>query len=196
MKKGVKIFYIAHPISGELYADNIGEVYDIISQINQTSQPGINHMAIAPYLVDLETLNNEDDRHKRIGMRHNQQYFDRKFIDVLRLYGDHISKGMFQEVMWAFENGIPIQPMTEGTLISLAHIFPKRLIKQMRPCWTWHHNAAQKEAGKDDQKWAYDVDVFQPYNPHDKLGHEYAPICMPVLPKDLEWVDTLKKTDL
>lgn len=108
----MKIVYIAHPIGSETkkgVRDNINKVKKIIRQINLENQDVV---PFAHYLVDLECLDDRKERERDRGIMNDHVLLRKGFIDELWLYGNSISKGMFDEIIIAIEKGIPVIPKT------------------------------------------------------------------------------------
>ncbi len=108
----MKIVYIAHPIGGDI-KNNLSKIIDIIRQIN-LEEPEI--IPFAHYWVDCHALNDNIEIERNRGIKNDVEFFNRKIIDELRLYGDKISKGMKAEISLCHRLGIPIKPMTVETL--------------------------------------------------------------------------------
>lgn len=107
----MKIVYIAHPISGDVQG-NIERIVKIIERIN-VMEPGI--VPFAPYLGDCMAVRDDDPEMRRRGIQNNHELILRGFIDEIWLFGDKISKGMWDEAYLAFHNGIAVIPKTEET---------------------------------------------------------------------------------
>jgi len=106
----MKIAYIAHPI-GIKVEENIDLILDIVWKINFEESETV---PFVPYLADIMCMSNTNDERDR-GIRNDHCLIRKGFIDELRLYGDHISMGMLEELMLALDLGIPVIPMTEET---------------------------------------------------------------------------------
>jgi len=107
----MRIVYIAHPISGDVKG-NLEKIRCILRSLNLS---GLNIVPFAPYWVDCHVLNDDDPVERERGIRNDQEFFRRKSFDELWLYGDKISRGMFEEIKLAIEYEIPIYPMTSKT---------------------------------------------------------------------------------
>lgn len=111
------IVYVAHPIGGdvrrnmELVEERCGEIF--------RDRPEV--IPIAPYLMALKFLDdaNPADRLRGVGM--NREFFFRKMIDEVWLFGPRISNGMWEEVGWSRGLGIPVVPMSGRLMRELAH---------------------------------------------------------------------------
>lgn len=108
MKK--KIVYIAHPIGGDVEGnlERLNLIYNELSK-DESIIPFI------PYYATVMGLDDSDPDAREKGMRHNYEFFYRNVIDEVWLYGDRISSGMEQEILWADEHSIPVFSKTEGT---------------------------------------------------------------------------------
>ena len=109
----MRIAYIAHPIGGDV-AGNLKKIDAIVRNINLT-EPDV--VPFVPYYSDVagamdDSMPTEGER----GIRNNNEFFIRRNIDVVRLYGDRISPGMITEIKLAKHYCIPIVPMTEQTM--------------------------------------------------------------------------------
>ncbi len=111
MKK--KTVYIAHPISGDVES-NIERVLKICKEVHTE-----NIIPVAPYIVSLRYLNDKVTGDRELGIEVNYEYFRRRYVDELWLFGAEISEGMYKEVLLAREMNIPIIPKTAGTLKAL-----------------------------------------------------------------------------
>lgn len=101
-----KLIYIAHPIGSDPKGNlmKIGEIYRTLSLQNEV-------IPFAPYLTAMSCLNDLDPAERAIGMSHNAILFQRKVFDELWVYGDHISKGVAEEIKMAEAFGIPVRMM-------------------------------------------------------------------------------------
>ena len=109
----MKIVYIAHPISGDIYG-NLRKVSEIIRKINLT-EPNI--VPFAHYFVDCYALNDSIPEERERGIKNDTAFFNAGFIDEVWLYGDRISNGMKSEIELAKKLGITIISKSEGTKI-------------------------------------------------------------------------------
>lgn len=98
----MKIIYIAHPISGDIYQNHL-KVRKIIRDLNM-SNPDI--VPFAPYLIDLLCMDDYIPEERARGIKNNEALFRAKFIDEVWLFGDRISIGMQHEIELANELGI------------------------------------------------------------------------------------------
>lgn len=119
-----RIGYVAHPISGDAAA-NVQSVLGILEEIRLNMEgreewKGI--IPIAPYIVPLLYLDDDDPVQRALGIEENNYYFRRGFIDVLILAGPTISTGMREEIVWAVEYGIPISCYTPDLRVELDKI--------------------------------------------------------------------------
>lgn len=110
MKK--PIIYICHPISGDVQG-NITKVLAIVRALSIENKV----IPFAPYIVDVQALDDRIPEERAIGFSHNEALFKSDCIDLLFLYGSHISNGMRIEIEWARELGIPVISKSEGTAI-------------------------------------------------------------------------------
>ena len=99
-----KIAYIAHKISGDIEG-NIKKVLAIVRHINLT-EPDVT--PFAPYIVDLQALDDNIPEERTRGMANNKAYFDAGFIHELRIYSD-VSSGIKLEIEWACESNCLIK---------------------------------------------------------------------------------------
>ena len=105
----MKVAYIAHPVGND--KRNIDRILDIVRKINLEEPQTV---PFAPYIADLMCMSNVGEERER-GIRNDHCLIRKGFIDEVRLYGDHISMGMLEELMLALDLGIPVIPMTEET---------------------------------------------------------------------------------
>ena len=108
----MKIVFIAHPIGGDV-KENLKRIVKIARSIN-LSEPEV--VPCANYFLDCYTLNDDLFSERERGIKNNIALMKRRFYDEVRLYGNRISKGMRDEINLADELGIPIIPMTRGTI--------------------------------------------------------------------------------
>ncbi|MFC1613387.1 DUF4406 domain-containing protein [Patescibacteria group bacterium] len=106
-----KTVFISHPISGDV-AENVKKVLDICRNVHNE-----NIIPVAPYLVSLQYLDDNVNEDRELGIDANLECFRRGYIDELWLFGDHISKGMKQEIKIAIELKIPVISKTEETVM-------------------------------------------------------------------------------
>ena len=110
MRRKRKIIYIAHPIAGDIQG-NIKRVLEICRQVHTKAI-----IPVAPYILSLQYLNDEVKRDRRLGVDAGLEYFYRRYIEELWLFGDKISQGMIREITCALKvRGIPIFAKTKGT---------------------------------------------------------------------------------
>lgn len=100
----MKIVYIAHPISGDI-AGNLEKIRQIVRQINLQYSDVV---PFAPYWVDCHALDDNDPEERQRGITNDQEFFLRKVIDEVWLFGDRISGGMQTEIELANALGIPV----------------------------------------------------------------------------------------
>ena len=106
------ISYIAHPIGGNVKS-NLRKIRKIIRRIN-LEEPDI--VPFAHYFVDCYCLNDSNPVERERGIKNDTALLKAGFINEIRLYGDHISQGMWNEIHLAETLGITIHPMTQGAL--------------------------------------------------------------------------------
>lgn len=114
----MKIVYIAHPISGDV-AGNLQKIKEIAREIT-LKYPDV--VAFAPYWFDCHFLDDNIPEERQRGIRNDREFFERKVIDEVWLYGDRISKGMREEIKLAQRLGIIVVPMTTGTLSRFSQV--------------------------------------------------------------------------
>jgi hypothetical protein len=81
---------------------------------------------VAPYLASLQYLDDRVVKHRRLGIMVNLETFYRGYIDELWLFGNRISTGMEEEVLLAWELGIPVVAKTPGTKKDLKKMIASR----------------------------------------------------------------------
>jgi len=104
-----KIVYIAHPINGNSRG-NILKVLAICQHVHRG-----NILPLAPYLTPLSYLDDAKPKDRAKGLAYNSEFFKRRLIDELWLYGDTISEGMIGEIKLAKKYQIPVIPKTRQT---------------------------------------------------------------------------------
>lgn len=107
----MKIVYIAHPISGDIKG-NLEKVRQIVREINITRNDVV---PFAPYWIDCHALDDTIPSERERGIANDTEFFRRRIIDEVWLYGDRISNGMMHEIENAIKYGILVIPMTKGT---------------------------------------------------------------------------------
>lgn len=111
----MQIVYIAHPIGGDV-ARNVALVEDRCRLIYQ-DKPDV--IPLAPYLMALRYLNDAVPEDRLRGTAGNKEFFDRKVMDEVWLFGDRISHGMWEEVLWSRSLGIRVRPMSKRVHLDL-----------------------------------------------------------------------------
>jgi hypothetical protein len=105
------IVYVAHPIGGDvlrnmhLVEEACGWIFKERTEVIPT----------APYLMALKFLDDADPTCRSRGIMMNKEFFFRRLIDEVWLFGPRISNGMWEEIYWAHELGIPVVPMSPET---------------------------------------------------------------------------------
>lgn len=105
-----RIGYVAHQISGDV-AGNVQSVLGILEEIRlnkEGNEEWKSIIPIAPYIVPLLYLDDDDPEQRELGIEENNYYFRRGFFDELILAGPRISEGMEEEIKLAVEYEIPI----------------------------------------------------------------------------------------
>ena len=107
--------YVAHPVGGDVVGNMrlVEKVCEGIFRNRPEVQP------LAPYLMALKFLDDNNPAERLRGVSYNREFFASRFIDEVWLFGSRISAGMWQEVLWAREFGIPVLPMTTKTELDL-----------------------------------------------------------------------------
>ena len=105
-----KIVYIAHPIGGDVVR-NLARVEEIFRKLTDRSEV----VPFTPYIQGFKHLDDSIPEHRQLGMLNNKAFFIKKSFDELWLYGTEISKGMWEEIKWAEENGIKVVAKAIGT---------------------------------------------------------------------------------
>jgi hypothetical protein len=107
--------FVSHPVGGDVAA-NTQKIERVCGNIFKQKPE---FLPLAPYLFALKFLQ-DDVREDRVrGISYNREFFARGFLDELWLFGDRISSGMWEEIMWAREFKIPVIPMTRTTGLEL-----------------------------------------------------------------------------
>lgn len=97
------IIYIAHPIANDV-KENIKSVLSIVRQLSLENDV----IPFAPYIVDVQALDDINPEERAIGFEHNKAIFQSGIIDEIWLYGGRISNGMKTEIEWAKELNIKV----------------------------------------------------------------------------------------
>lgn len=113
----MRIAYIAHPISGDV-AGNLKKIDAIVRQIN-IEEPNV--VPFVPYYADIMAMNDAIPQERERGIQNDMEFFKRKTMDELRVYGDRISSGVAAEIKAAHENGIPVIPMNKPIYVEYYH---------------------------------------------------------------------------
>ena len=107
----MKITYIAHPIGGDV-AGNLKKIDAIIRQIN-LEEPDV--VPFVPYYSDVAGAMDDSVLVERArGIKNNEEYFRRRTMDEMRVYGDRISAGVAGEIDLCNKYGIPVVPMNKA----------------------------------------------------------------------------------
>lgn len=128
----MKIVYIAHPIGAINPTDrkdaelqvthNLERIKLINRQINLNEQDVV---PFAPYFLDCVSMKDDIPEERARGILNDKALIASGFISEIRLYGGRISKGMLDEIKFAFSCGIPVIPMTPGTELEFSEILKK-----------------------------------------------------------------------
>lgn len=111
----MKIAYIAHPIGGDV-ENNLIRIRAIVRRINLTEPETV---PFAPYYADVLSMDDEKPIERARGIKNDLELIKRLRPDELRLYGNRISVGMYEEIRLAAPLGIPIIAMTPETATEL-----------------------------------------------------------------------------
>ena len=114
----MKIAYIAHPIGGNVKS-NLMKVRKIARQIN-IDEPDT--LPFAPYYLDCICMDDSNPEERERGIKNDTYLLETGIIDELRLYGDQISKGMYDEILIALREQIEVVPMTPETKIAYLNL--------------------------------------------------------------------------
>ncbi len=109
----MKIVYIAHPISGDVQ-NNLMKITVIVRKLNLQYSDVI---PFVPYFVDCHALDDYIPKERARGIKNDREFFNRKIIDELWLFGNRISDGMVEEIKLAKINDIPIIPCSKETIL-------------------------------------------------------------------------------
>lgn len=107
----MKIAYIAHPIGGDVKG-NLIKVLAIVKHINRTEPDTV---PFVPYFADLLAMDDNIAPERTRGIKNDHEFFARRCFHELRLYGDHVTSGMEDEISLAVQYGIRINPCTRQT---------------------------------------------------------------------------------
>lgn len=97
-----RLVYIAHQIGGAV-DENVKDVLRLCREIHT---PEI--IPFAPYLVQLQYLDDCVAAERALGMQANKELFRRRVMDEVWLTGPRISGGMTDEIHLSLDFGIPI----------------------------------------------------------------------------------------
>lgn len=115
MSQDILNVYVAHPIGGDV-TRNMALVESECERIFKC-MPHI--QPLAPYLMALKFLDDGKPDDRLRGISYNREFFRSRFIDEVWLFGPRISAGMWQEIRWAREFGIPVIPMGSKLTLEL-----------------------------------------------------------------------------
>ncbi len=96
-----KFVFVAHPISGDVEG-NIQKVLKICRRIHS-----LNVIPLFPRYLNKSYLS-ESERDVELVRETVRQHFERRVVDELWLYGDRISQGMWDEIVLARQNNVPV----------------------------------------------------------------------------------------
>lgn len=119
-----KTVFIAHPMTGDIEG-NSTKVTAICREIHS---PEI--IPIFPSFTTRRYLT-PDPKDRELATAHIQEYFNRKMIDEVWLYGDKITDGMWREIRTAFDRKIPVVPKTRETQVALSNALSEQAILPM-----------------------------------------------------------------
>ena len=108
---GMRIAYIAHPISGDKFG-NLAKIEKIVRRINMTMK---HIVPFVPYYCDCMAMDDDDPRERARGIANGLAIMRSGAVNYLWLYGPEITRGMRGEIAVARKYGIPVVPMTKGT---------------------------------------------------------------------------------
>jgi hypothetical protein len=125
------VAYIAHPIGGDVTA-NLKKIEQIGRDIN-LNEPEV--VPFAPYFFDCHTLDDNQPEQRARGIKNNIALLKSGVVNELRVYGERISTGMWQEIDLALGLGIEIRLMTkETTNAYLSVVSPNALRNYKATC--------------------------------------------------------------
>jgi hypothetical protein len=102
------IAYIAHPIApheGVTTRDNLIAIKDIVRQVN-LKYPDV--IPFVPYYADCIALDENIISERERGLRNDEEFFRRRVMDQLWVYGPRVSIGMQHEIITAVKFNIPV----------------------------------------------------------------------------------------
>lgn len=112
------IAYIAHPIGGDVEG-NLARIREIVKHINSTT----NVVPLVPYYSDVASCDDNDPLMRARCIRNDHAIIASGIVNEMWLYGDKISKGMFDEVVLALKHKIRVVPQTIGTAKGITEIY-------------------------------------------------------------------------
>lgn len=110
-----KTIFIAHPVSGDVEG-NLRKIVAICRSIHSQ-----NHIPVFPSFTWRKYLDDSEQSRELAGTV-NLEYFRRRMIDEVWLYGDHMSDGMHKEVLLAWKYGAIVAGKTPATKKALAEM--------------------------------------------------------------------------
>ena len=105
----MKTVFIAHPIAGDI-EQNVRKVLAICKAVHTKEV-----VPYAPYIVSLQYLSDHVKEDRQLGIDANREMLKRGLIDEFWVYGNRISRGMWEEIRLARLLRIPIITKTEET---------------------------------------------------------------------------------
>jgi len=115
-----KIVYIAHPVAGDVQ-HNMRRLNTIVRFINLFFH---GYVPFVPYYSDIASMDDSDKEFRAKGIANTEEFFRRRVMDELWLFGPEVSPGMRAEIEMADELGIPVYPMSTGTQFFRGRNFP------------------------------------------------------------------------
>ncbi|MFZ3020133.1 MAG: hypothetical protein WA051_01255 [Minisyncoccia bacterium] len=107
-----KMVFIAHPMSGDIRG-NTRRVEEICRSVHTLDViPVFPSFVWRRYLKEVKKCGYQSSLASRV----NDEYFKRKFIDEVWLYGDRITNGMLAEILLAWKYHIPVIGKTPETI--------------------------------------------------------------------------------
>lgn len=97
----MKIIYIASPYAGDVKR-NIEFAKEACQYVITTG-----NAFFCPHLLYPQILDDNDPEERKIGLNMGKQLLVK--CDELWAFGDRISQGMFEEIEYARQNGIPVK---------------------------------------------------------------------------------------
>lgn len=108
-----EVMYVAHAVGGDVET-NVKRIIQICKKYHSRDV-----IPFAPYLLALQYLDDASPDDRLLGTEANREYFRRRAMDKVGVFGERVSKGVFDELVWSRQYGIPVEAMEEAVSVEV-----------------------------------------------------------------------------